>query len=183
MTDVVTVACRFIQRYACSPPDIAPYSCEQIIKGWENFSVLPRDTAQFCTVTLTTSTRHGTNAYRCVNAVEVPDAVEWTTAETVEHVIQADFCGASPKSPPHITLARANQARLIAGDFEGVEFFARSDPRLSLLYCDDVMNFTGLDDTHLFSHRYQIKLHVSEVISRTLIQPGFDALVLKRHPV
>lgn len=178
MIDVITAVCKFVETFACHPPDIAPYSKEQIIKGWENNTRLPKNTTQFCTVTLQSSIQHGTNAYHYERSIEMPEKVDWTTAQNIEHIVQLDFCGVSPREPPHVTLERANQVRLIAWDFMGPAFFKAQDPRLSLLYTEDVMDMSGFDDTHLLTHRYQLKLHISEVIFRTIPTPSFGGIKL-----
>ena len=174
MIDVLGAVYDFVQAFAWRNDDVPQLKDDQIIRGWQNTGTLPQGSTEFCVITLLQSVRHGTP----VNTA-LKDDYEYSAQyeKLKEHFISVDFCSAEPYVLPQATKLRADILEMISFSPHGVEFFQKVSPALSIMYAEGVQDLSFLDPDKVYTARYQLTLHVSELqISNFVATPSFNSV-------
>lgn len=178
MADLLGVMYDFVQMHAKRCADIPPLRDEQILRGWQNLATLPADTPEFCVLSMVRSVRHGMPC-------DIPKITKCSYSSqlhcVMEHVVQADFCSASPITDPQITETRANLLHMVCVSGISGEFLKRSSGgTLAMLYADDVQSAAFLDPDSSYTARYFFQMHITEIVQSELFKVGsFDSVRIR----
>ena len=158
----------------------------QIVRGWQNYGPLPGKTQEIVILTLLDEIRHGTNIHRYTDAA-TPDDLNLDVRRLAEHLVQVDFCCASPNRAERIARERAGTIETLARDMIAVKFFKQQG--LSSCYADTVKALPFMNEAKQWIARYSVTLHLMSVGTAELVQPAFTEVdvrienVDEHHPV
>lgn len=173
MLDILSAVYDFVLKYACDAGAGVPaYDETQIVRGWQNSATLPPTVNEFCIITELNTIAHGTTSELCKTDVECQ------YKRTVEHVIQIDFISSEGITAPHATLLRANVINMLCNTSVATSFFKSFSENLTCLYCDGVTNLSSLDETKTYATRYQVVIHLAEILSTSLTVDTFSNVKL-----
>lgn len=160
MTDILGIVYDFVQTFAKADGADA-YTDEQIVRGFQNLASPPR-TTEFCTLTLLSAIKQGTDWQCWTNTKKTdPEPFEQHLSVVMDQMVQIDMCSAEPQVLPQVTLERAQALQLIANSNVATDFFEKqSNGTMTCLYAEDVQNLSGFDDTKTYTARYMIRLHL-----------------------
>ena len=161
MIDVLAITYDFVQQFA-KGFDMPGYESEQIVQGFQNMASLPEGTHEFCTITLLSSIKHGSDWHYWTNVRKTdPEPFEQHLKAVIEDIVQIDMCSAEPFTQPQVTQERAQALQLAANSNIATEFYEHeSGGDLTCLYAEDVQNLSGFDETKTYSARYMLRLHL-----------------------
>lgn len=192
MIDILGAVYDFVLAYAWRDDDCPQLKPDQIVRGWQNSGTLPRQTSEFCVLTLRQSVTHGKPIAR---RKVTDDDYHRAITKLVDHTVQVDFCSAEPFVLPQVTKLRADLLDAVAYSPEAVEFFQGISPNLNCNYGDGVTDLSYFDGDKLYTARYMVTLHLSEIQNSQLyLKPSFNRLkiwtvdgpvenVIEHHPI
>ncbi len=139
-----------------------------IIKGWQNTSILPPQTESYAVFTSINAKRRGTNIENYI-----PDNNTLTLEKSNMIDYQIDIVATDAET------ARNNISALetVARSGAGVDFFKKYD--IGLLYADDARAMEQISKTDNYVNRYMITLHLEEINAVTVSQDYFDNVEVK----
>lgn len=168
--DVLGTVIEFVRRFACYPPEVPMLPASSFVRAWQSLAQLPADVSEYCIVTDLSAVRRGSNTYWYEPEQDGARLGTLTMGKLIEHSVQVDFYGTDPQTSVELTRTRAHLLELMANSTEGNRNFARINPALSLMYCDEVQSAPGLDEGHNLNTRHFVVLHIGQNIQATLPQ-------------
>ncbi len=134
-----------------------------IIKGWQNTSILPPLTESYAVFTSISAKRRGTNVEKYM-----PDDNSLILEKSNMVDYQIDIVATN------VETARDNISALetVARSSTGVDFF--NNYNINLLYADDAKAIETISKTDNYVNRYMIILHLEELNTVTVSQDYFD---------
>ena len=134
-----------------------------IIKGWQNTSILPPLTESYAVFTSINAKRRGTNVEKYM-----PDNDTLTLEKSNMVDYQIDIVATAAET------ARNNISALetVARSGAGVNFF--NNYNINLLYTEDAKAIETISKTDNYVNRYMITLHLEEINTVTVSQDYFD---------
>lgn len=180
MSDPLGVVYQFIRDFAYQEGESSPLSENQVIRGWQNLAYLPKDTTEFCVLTLRDGARQGSNVYQFTDDGE---DMNMHVMKNLDLIVQVDFNSAEPYVDPIVTRNRAEIVEQLINSYVGPKYFKDKDENLSVLYAEDVKNLSGLDETKTMTARYMVMLHLSQRIDKHLPIDYFTSVHIKTENV
>lgn len=177
MTDVLGVMYDFVRAFSWRSADVPKLRRDQVLRGWQNLATLPADTPEFCVISLVRSVRHG---FPCNTPKVTAKCYEAQLSTVMEHVVQADFCSASPVIDADVTRLRADLLHTVCCGRAAYDFIQGQSRDLAMLYADDVQSAAFLDPDSSYSARYFFQMHITErIYTNYMPLPSFDSVTLR----
>ena len=177
MIDILGAAYDMVREFAWRNNDLPQLAEDQVLRGWQNSASLPPDSTEFCIISLLRTERHGKPANLPLATADDYSAQFFCV---MEHVIQADFCGADPFEAAQAVKLRADLLCSVCHTPLACDFLRLISPDLTCLYADNPTDNSFLDMDKLYSVRYSVQMHLSE-IQRTnfYLQPSFNSVQVR----
>ena len=139
-----------------------------IIKGWQNTSILSPQTESYAVFTSINAKRRGTNIENYI-----PDNNTLTLEKSNIIDYQIDIVATDADTARNNISALETVARSAAG----VNFF--NNYNINLLYAEDAKAIETISKTDNYVNRYMITLHLEEINAVTVSQDYFDNVEVK----
>lgn len=134
-----------------------------IIKGWQNTSILPPLTESYAVFTSINASRRGTNIE---NYTPADNSLILEKSNMIDY--QIDIVATDADTARNNISALETVARSAAG----VDFF--NNYNINLLYAEDAKVIETISKTDNYVNRYMIILHLEEINTVTVSQEYFD---------
>ena len=134
-----------------------------IIKGWQNTSILPPQTESYAVFTSINAKRRGTNIE---NYIPANNTLTLEKSNMIDY--QIDIVATDAENARNNISALETVARSAAG----VNFF--NNYNINLLYAEDAKAIETISKTDNYVNRYMITLHLEETNAVTVSQDYFN---------
>lgn len=140
-----------------------------IVRGWQNRAALPA-VSSYVVLTLTNTTRQGTNVHKWTGN-ELPEDVFYTkTAMLTLFDVQVDLCGLDEAQVNRL----ATLLTMLGRDAVAVRFFR--DYGLSCLYAEDPRAIPFTSDLNQWEVRYMVMLRLSSCRRADIQEDYFNSV-------
>lgn len=139
-----------------------------IVKGWQNTSILPPQTESYAVFTSINAKRRGTNIE---NYIPANNTLTLEKSNMIDY--QIDIVATDAETARNNISALETVARSAAG----VDFF--NNYNINLLYAEDAKAIETISKTDNYVNRYMITLHLEEINAVTVSQDYFDNVEVK----
>ena len=173
MRDILGAVNDFILAYV-GYNEVPLLTQDQIVVGWQNVAAaLPKNTQEYAVLTLLQAIRHGTNVRMRQNAEGDTGMVE-TIAHATEHIVQVDFCCASPQMIEEVARTRAEILETLTRDRVAVDFYKSYG--MTSCYAEDVHQLPFQNESEQWEARYMVTLHLSGYTATNVDLKTFEAI-------